>query len=323
MPAAPPNYWVRNCIAASAAGQPAPVLPPVPGPNADLTSCAWVPVGAPPPLANLRITKSPLTCHKQGPATVRCNYEIVILNNGPSPSTNLITFTETVPPSSTLASIAAPWACVGGPPGYTCTTAAAPVIAPGDHLTIPVSIDLDRAPLEAAKCWAPNTVTITVPVGGTNQNFDAADDTSVATADAAWIRFDEGGPLELVLCDPTNLATKKVATGNCETTADGTENAVTTSPSPIPDLTRSRARSTSRTNSALRRPRSNSAAIGPAAAPAQRAPVRTHHSSCLKVRAVSLPRDRHIPKEQPVLDAKHGDDGLPARQHALERQQRE
>lgn len=223
MPAAPPNYWARNCIAATAAGQPAPALPPAPGLNADLTSCAWVPVGAPPPLANLRITKSPLTCHKQGPVTVRCNYEIEILNNGPSPSTSLITFTETVPPSSTLASIAAPWACVGGPPGYTCTTAAAPVIAPGSHLTIPVSIDLDRAPLEAAKCWAPNTVAITAPLGGTNQNFDAADDTSIATADAAWIRFDEGGPLELVLCDPTNLATKKVAKGDCENTADGSK----------------------------------------------------------------------------------------------------
>jgi hypothetical protein len=223
MPAAPPNYWARNCIAASAAGQPAPMLPPVPGPNADLTSCAWVPVGAPPPLANLRITKSPLTCHKQGPDTVRCNYEIELLNNGPSPSTSLITFTETVPPSSTLASIAAPWSCIGGPPGYTCTTAAAPVIAPGDHLTIPVSIDLDRAPLEAAKCWAPNNIAITAPAGGTNQNFDAADDTSIATADAAWIRFDEGGPLELVLCDPTNLATKKVANGDCENTASGTK----------------------------------------------------------------------------------------------------
>ncbi len=50
-------------------------------------------------------------------------------------------------------------------------------------------------------------------------NFKVVDDPALATADAAWIRFDEGGPLELVLCDPTNLQTKKVADGPC--TEDG------------------------------------------------------------------------------------------------------
>jgi uncharacterized repeat protein (TIGR01451 family) len=222
MPAAPANYWAHNCFAASAPGQPAPALPPGPGSDPNAVSCAWVPVGAPPPLANLRIGKSPLTCHKQGPDTVRCHYDITLENTGPSPSTNLITFSETIPANSVLASIAAPWSCVGGPPAFTCSTAAAPVIAPGGSLTIPVAIDLERAPLEAAKCWAPNKVAITSPVGGTDQNFDATDDAATATADAAWIRFDEGGPLELVLCDPTNLQTKKVADGPCVADGNGT-----------------------------------------------------------------------------------------------------
>jgi hypothetical protein len=220
-PPLPPNYWGHNCFSASAAGQPAPALPPGPGTDPDAVACAWVPVGAPPPLANLQIAKSPLDCHKQGVDKVRCHYDITLKNTGPSPSVAPITFTETVPASSTLAAIAAPWACIGGPPLYTCTTPAAPVIAPGDSLAIPVSIDLDRAPLEAAKCWAPNHVTITAPAGGTPANFNLADDSALATADAAWIRFDEGGPLELVLCDPTNLATKKVADGPCDEDGDG------------------------------------------------------------------------------------------------------
>lgn len=219
MPALPPNYWGHNCFAASAPGQPAPALPPGPGTDPNAVSCAWVPVGAPPPLVNLEIKKSPLDCHKQGADTVRCHYDIVLKNTGPSPSVAPISFTETVPASSTLASIGAPWSCVGGPPLYTCTTPAAPNIAPGDSLTIPVAIDLDRASLEAAKCWAPNHVTITAPAGGTADNFKVVDDSALATADAAWIRFDEGGPLELVLCDPTNLQTKKVADGPC--VADG------------------------------------------------------------------------------------------------------
>jgi hypothetical protein len=221
MPAAPPNYWAHNCFSASAPGQPAPALPPGPGVDPAAVSCAWVPVGAPPPLANLRISKSPLTCHKQGADQVRCHYDISLENTGPSPSTALIAFDETVPANSTLASIGATWSCLGGPPSYGCTTAAAPIIAPGDALSIPVAIDLERGPLEAQKCWAPNKVAITSPVGGTAQNFDAADDAAIATADAAWIRFDEGGPLELVLCDPTNLRTTKVADGPCVVDEDG------------------------------------------------------------------------------------------------------
>lgn len=221
MPALPPNYWAHNCFSASAPGQPAPALPPGPGADPNAVSCAWVPVGAPPPLVNLEISKSPLDCHKQGADQVRCHYDIVLKNTGPSPSIAPISFTETVPASSTLASVAAPWSCVGGPPLYTCTTAAAPVIAPAASLAIPVAIDLDRAPLEAAKCWAPNHVSITAPAGGTPDNFKVVDDSAIATADAAWIRFDEGGPLELVLCDPTNLRTTKVADGPCVADGDG------------------------------------------------------------------------------------------------------
>lgn len=221
MPALPPNYWAHNCFSASAPGQPAPALPPGPGSDPNAVSCAWVPVGAPPPLVNLEISKSPLDCHKQGVDQVRCHYDIVLKNTGPSPSIAPITFTETVPASSTLSSVAAPWSCVGGPPLYTCTTAAPPVIAPAASVTIPVAIDLDRDPLEAAKCWAPNHVTITAPAGGTPDNFKVVDDSALATADAAWIRFDEGGPLELVLCDPTNLKTKKVANGPCVEDGDG------------------------------------------------------------------------------------------------------
>ncbi len=218
MPPAPANYWARNCAAVSAPGLPAPALPPA-APGDTAISCAWVPVGAPGPLSNLRMEKTPLVCDKSGPMTVRCEYEIAIHNDGPSDFHAPVSMTETVPAGATLTLAVAPWACLGGP-AYNCATAGAIDIAAGATLTLPVSVDMPRAPLEAAKCWLPNTVALTAPLGGTDANFDAADDSATAIADAALIRFDEGGPAELVLCDPTNLATKKTAK-DCTISGDG------------------------------------------------------------------------------------------------------
>ena len=218
MPAAAPNYWAHNCFAASAPGLPPPALPPVPGPGAGPAACAWVKVGNPLPISNLRIQKSPLDCAKTAPDTVRCNYEIRIWNDGPSDFNDLISIKETVPPAGVLAPLPAPWICLAD----TCGTAAAVAIPSGGSLSVPVSIDIPRDPLEAAQCWAPNTVAITAPAGGTDPNFNAGDDTAMATADAALIRFDWGG-FALWLCDPTNLKTTKVADGDCAQSGGGSK----------------------------------------------------------------------------------------------------
>ncbi len=69
MPAAPPAYWAQNCFAISPTGLPAPTPPPAPGTHSPTMSCAWVPVGGPPPLSNIRVDKTALhggECHKTG-----------------------------------------------------------------------------------------------------------------------------------------------------------------------------------------------------------------------------------------------------------------
>ena len=60
MPVAPPAYWAENCFAISPVGLPAPTPPPAPGTHSATMSCAWVPVGAPPPLSNIRVVKTAL-----------------------------------------------------------------------------------------------------------------------------------------------------------------------------------------------------------------------------------------------------------------------
>ena len=69
MPAAPPAYWAQNCFAVSAPGAVPPALPLAPGVDSKMVSCAWVPVGGPLPLSNLRVEKTALhggACYKVG-----------------------------------------------------------------------------------------------------------------------------------------------------------------------------------------------------------------------------------------------------------------
>ena len=216
-----PGYWVQNCFAVSAPGLPPPALPLAPGATSPATSCVWVPVGAPPPLSNLRMTKTALfggSCYKVGFDILRCDYEIEIINDGPSPYFGPVTFDDTFPAAATLVAPFPPgWGCVFGPP-LTCTTPAA-AIPVGGSITFPVSMTVPLAPLEIAGCVMPNTATITGPVG-TNENFFAGDDTSTAEANAfiEWIL--PTGEV-LVTCDPTNLKLTKVAKGDCVASSGG------------------------------------------------------------------------------------------------------
>ncbi|HXG78386.1 MAG TPA: hypothetical protein VNJ31_03475 [Methyloceanibacter sp.] len=214
MPVAPPAYWAQNCFAVSAPGAVPPALPLAPGATSPTVSCAWVPVGAPAPLSNIRVVKTALwggSCYK-GAVDIRCDYEIEIINDGPSPYAGPLTFDDWFPPAATLvAPFPAGWACVFGPP-LTCTLAAAAIPA-GGSITVPVSLSIPLLPLEIAGCTLPNTATLTVPAAGTDPNFFAPDDTSTVAADA-WLEWVLPDGTLLVTCDPTNLKTTKVAKGD-------------------------------------------------------------------------------------------------------------
>ncbi|HEY8247018.1 MAG TPA: hypothetical protein VIG38_07025 [Hyphomicrobium sp.] len=223
MPIGPaPGYWARNCIAISAPGVAPPALPPAASGDASV-SCAWVPVGAPLPLSNLRLTKTTLhagKCSKMPFNVILCDYEIALINDGPSPYHGMLTVNETVPAASIMTVGDPTWACAGGPPVYGCNTLAAVDIPVSASLAIPVHISIPLAPLEAAGCSSPNTAAIVAPAGGSDVNFDAGDDADTAIADAFLSWVDAFGVLQ-VTCDPTNLKTKKVSKGDCVESGEG------------------------------------------------------------------------------------------------------
>ncbi len=186
-------------------------------------SCAWVPVGAPLPLNNLRLTKSALhagKCSKAPGDIILCDYEISLINDGPSPFHGMLSVDEKVPAASTLTVGDPAWTCAGGPPVYGCNTLAAADIAVGAKLTIPLQVSIPLAPLEAGGCSLPNTASIVAPAGGSAANFDAGDDADTAVADAFLTWVDIFGVTQ-VTCDPTNLKTKKISKGDCVAAGEG------------------------------------------------------------------------------------------------------
>jgi hypothetical protein len=178
-----------------------------------------VPVGAPAALSNLRIVKTALNaakCSKAPGDILLCDYEIDLINDGPSPFHDAITVNDTVPAAATLAVTSAAWTCAGGPPVYVCNSnPPGPVDIPvGGALSIPVEISIPLAPLEAAGCALPNTAAITAPAAGAADNYDGADDSSTATADA-FLTWVDGFAVTHVTCDPSNLKTTKTSKGDC------------------------------------------------------------------------------------------------------------
>jgi hypothetical protein len=222
MPVAP-SYWAKNCIAISPSGLPAPTLPPAPGVDPGVaTSCAWVPVNAPLPLSNLKVVKTALDggkCHKLGGDVIGCDYEVKIINEGPSPFHDSLSFKDDVPAAATIAPLPAPWVCFAGPPPLNCGTVGPVDIPVGGSFTVPVSVTIPLAPLEAAGCGMPNTATLTVPAGGTPTNFFGGDDAATATADA-FLTWEILG-FTITTCDPTNLKVSKTANGDCVASAGG------------------------------------------------------------------------------------------------------
>jgi hypothetical protein len=144
--------------------------------------------------------------------TIICDYEIEIINDGPAPFAGEVAFTDTVPAGATAAMPPAPWACAAGPP-LTCSMLGA-AMAAGDSITVPVTVTIPLATLEAAGCEMPNTAALTAPAAGTDSNFFGGDDSDTAVANAFMELLLPDGTT-LVTCDPTNLKTTKVAKGDC------------------------------------------------------------------------------------------------------------
>ena len=198
-----------------APGAAPPALPLAPGPHSKLISCAWVPVGAPPPLSNLRVDKTALhggDCYKVGPARHRLRLRDRDLQRRPLavPRPHQLHRRHSGHGNPRPLPGAA-GSALAGPP-LACGTVGPVDIPVGGSITVPVTVTIPLAPLEAAGCAMPNTATITVPVG-TDDNFFAGDDADTATADAFlfWLLPDG---TEIVTCDPTNLKTTKVAKGD-------------------------------------------------------------------------------------------------------------
>ena len=223
MPAAPPAYWAQNCFAVSAPGAVPPALPLAPGADSNMVSCAWVPVGGPPPLINLRLEKTALhggDCYKVGAATIACDYEIEIFNDGPSPSFGRLSASPMTspprrrcPPSRRLgfASVRIPTTCGSGHrrrhPGRRLGHRAG-------HRHHPAGAARGGR-LRACRILR----RITAPAGGTPWNFFAGDDSDTAIADAFLEWWTPAGIF--VTCDPTNLKVKKVAKGDCVASEGG------------------------------------------------------------------------------------------------------
>jgi hypothetical protein len=257
MPAAPPAYWAENCFALSPTGLPAPALPPAPGAHSATTSCAWVPVGGPPPLSNLRLDKRALKggqCYKPTPGDdIHCDYEIEIFNDGPSPFGGFITFTDVIPPAATITDFPPGWVCFPGPPA-TCGLAP-PAIPAGGSIVAPITVSIPLAPLEAAGCAMPNTATIIAPAPGAPDNFFVGDDADTATA-SAFLEWWTPGGLIVTWIRPTSRPPRRPKAISSPLTAVSA--ASMWSPSPIWVPIPIRARSRSASSSASRRPRSNS-----------------------------------------------------------------
>ena len=151
------------------------------------------------------------------PATLACDYEIEIINDGPSPFLGPLSFTDDIPATATLSAFPGAWACVGGPP-VACTSAAAIPIPVDGAFSMPVTVTTPLAPLEGAGCTMPNVFTLTAPIG-TAENFFAGDDADTAIADAFLEWWTPAGVF--VTCDPTNLKVKKVAKGDCVASEGG------------------------------------------------------------------------------------------------------
>jgi hypothetical protein len=130
--------------------------------------------------SNLKIEKRAKPCVKSGTG-YNCIFDVRYANTGPGVYQGVVSFSDTLPAGASATFLSADFTCVGGPL-YTCTSNQAvtlPVGASGD-LLVKVSI-----PLKAAKsldCQIRSEAKIVLAPGGSDLNWETADDAASATA---------------------------------------------------------------------------------------------------------------------------------------------
>ncbi len=133
---------------------------------------------------NLKIEKHNLgNCYPFNDA-MRCQYSIVVTNEGPGQYTDPIVVTDTIPAGTTAHFSGGGWdPCVGGPPTYTCThPPVAGGMGIGDTVVLFAAVDVPLPVAREMQCQIPNQTHIAEAPGGTPQNTNPGDDDASATA---------------------------------------------------------------------------------------------------------------------------------------------
>ncbi len=157
---------------------------------------------------NLRLKKFSLLdrCVKLPSNDFLCIYGVTITNTGPNVYEGPIVVTDT--PEAGLAAIFAPsppWACVGANP-YTCTHPPV-VLNPGQNVALAVGVIVPAGFVKPGQCRIRNKAEINFAPGGTDQNWNPADDADSASAQI----------LSKDCLEPrTNLKIEKFAMPNCK-----------------------------------------------------------------------------------------------------------
>jgi hypothetical protein len=108
-----------------------------------------------------------------------CYFAITVKNLGPDSFAGPLTVHDVYVPAAGPAAFGAAWSCVGAPGAYDCTLNPAFLpMGPGAVRVLPMAT---LVPPRSGICKVDNTATISVPPGGSDANFNPANDSGSAT----------------------------------------------------------------------------------------------------------------------------------------------
>lgn len=133
-------------------------------------------------VTNLKIWKDPFAkvCTDKG-NVYECRYLVITRNIGAGIYNGPVKIEDTIPAGATALFPQASWNCAGPAPTYTCETAAAVVLLPGQAVNLNTVVKVPKNQAAALKCKAENNAKIVAAPGGSDQNTDATDDEADAT----------------------------------------------------------------------------------------------------------------------------------------------
>jgi uncharacterized repeat protein (TIGR01451 family) len=129
-----------------------------------------------------------------------CTFNVFVTNNSiTAPFSGVISFTDTVPPNTTLKNVTGAFGpCAGGPPVYTCTTPQPITLAPGATISTQVTIVLPPSVAQGLKCKVPNQVHLVQPTA----NVSKADDSATGQVDPSICAQLNSLPISPPRCPP-------------------------------------------------------------------------------------------------------------------------